>query len=162
MAFDEADRLHGVAGHLNNGVGDVLLSGAAERFVMRAGGDHDIVHVRDVILAGHFRLLLRIHFAIVHVSAGIGVFRGQILEGLVRGAREADDVHVLLELSCGAAGLIGEGIELFGGDIEALFMAVTEKIHQAEDHEHQKRDGERIGAKLGGAGAEERDEIAIA
>src|SRR5207253_8715593 len=85
VAFDEADRLHGVAGHLNNGVGDVLLSGAAERFVMRAGGDHDIVHVRDVILAGHFRLLLRIHFAIVHVSAGIGVFRGQILEGLVRG-----------------------------------------------------------------------------
>ena len=69
MRFDEADGLHGVAGSLHDGVGDVLLAGAVEGFVMRAGGDHHGLHVRDVILLGDFGLGLRIDLAIVQVRA---------------------------------------------------------------------------------------------
>ncbi len=74
MTLDEANVLHGVAGHLDDGVGDVLFTGAAEGFVMGAGGDHDVVHVGDVILPGDFGLFLRIDFAVVHVRAGVCVF----------------------------------------------------------------------------------------
>src|SRR5690242_15371418 len=105
---------------------------------------------------------MRIHFAIVNVRAGIGVFRRQILERLVRCAREANNVNVLLEIGYGAPGLIGKRIELFAGKVHAPFVPETEKIEQAEDNKDQNRDGERVGAKPGRTGAEERYEISVA
>ena len=114
---------------------------------MGAGGDHDVIHVGDVILPGDIGLFLRIDLAVVHVRAGVCVFVGQILERGVRRAREANDIDILLETGDGALGLVGKRIKLFAGEIEALMMAITEKINEPQDHDYQQGDGERIGAE---------------
>src|SRR5205807_2224489 len=91
----------------------------------------------------------------------IRVFGGQILEGRVGLLGKANDLDILLEIADRLAGLIGKRIELFSGEIDALVMAETEIIAEAENDQHQKRDGDRISAQLGRTNAEEGDEFAV-
>ncbi len=71
---------------------------------------------------------LRVHELILEVRAEGFVLGHQVVEGGVRSLVEARDGEVLFQAADDVASLVGERVELFGGEIESLVMAEADEV----------------------------------
>ena len=86
------------------------------------------------------------------------VFGHQVVEARVGSFCEADDGEVFMQSRNNLAGLIGKGVELFGGEVETLVMAIADKIGDGENGDNRDGQDGSVSALLRGTLGEKSDD----
>lgn len=159
VAFDQADRLLRRVRHLDDRVGDGLLVPFAHQRGLVPVTDADRSVVRDAVLLGEVRILVRVDYLNLHVGRLLGVALEELLDrGVAPRLDERHELEVLVELLHVLRGKRREAVDPGFGGVDALEVARREKVHHHEDAKKQHRVERRVGAEFRGALAEERAE----
>ena len=101
---------------------------------------------------------LRVHELIFEMGAEGFVFGHQVVEGGVRSLIEARDGEVLFEAADDIASLVGERVQLFGGEVESFVMAETDEVEDAENRDYSDGQNRGVSSLLRGTAGKRSDD----